>query len=188
MKFGIFGGSFNPVHLGHLLVSEDIREKLKLDKIIFIPSFDPPHKKNLLPFHQRYKMLKMAIENNRHLAISDIEKRRCGKSFTVDTLRELKKSYPRVQLYFVMGIDQYIELATWKEPEKLFRYARIVVISRPGFRAQKFKDQRPIFLDVIKIDIASAQIRKRIRQNLSVRYMLPESVWHYIIKNKLYQP
>lgn len=187
MKIGVFGGSFNPVHIGHLLVAEDIIEQLKLDKILFIPAFDPPHKKYLLPFEQRRKMLERAIAKNPRFELSNIEKKRGGKSFTIDTLSELKKEYPNDYLYFIMGTDQYAELSTWKEPEQLFNLAKIVVIQRPGFLKKKFEAKKPIFINVIQIDIASAEIRKRIQQNRSVRYMLPEKVWQYIIRNRLYK-
>ena len=187
MKIGVFGGSFNPVHIGHLLVAEDIIEQLKLDKILFIPAFDPPHKKFLLTFHYRWAMLKRAVDSNPLFELSNIEAKRGGKSFTIDTLSELKKEYPRDQLYFIMGTDQYAELSNWKNPAKLFQKANIVVIQRPGFPKRRFGTKKPIFLEVIQIDIAAAEIRKRIQQNRSVRYMLPEKVWQYIIRNKLYK-
>jgi nicotinate-nucleotide adenylyltransferase len=186
MKIGVFGGSFNPVHIGHLLVAEDIIEQLKLDKMLFIPAFDPPHKKILLTFHHRWAMLKRAIDNNPLFALSNIEAKRGGKSFTIDTLSELKKEYPKDQLYFIMGTDQYAELSNWKNPAKLFQKSHIVVIQRPGFPKRRFGTKKPIFLEVIQIDIAAAEIRKRIQQNRSVRYMLPEKVWQYIIRNSLY--
>lgn len=192
MKIGILGGSFNPVHIGHLLVAENISEKLKLEKVIFIPAFDPPHKKNLLDFTQRWQMLKLAIENIPLFELSDIEKQRSGKSYTIDTLRALKKQYPEDQLIFIMGTDQFAELSTWKEPDKLFQLARIIVMRRPHYELIKHpkkvftKDKSVTFLDVIQIDIASAEIRRRIKKNLSVRYMLPDKVLHYIIRNKLY--
>jgi nicotinate-nucleotide adenylyltransferase len=192
MKIGILGGSFNPVHIGHLLVAEDIIEKLKLDKIIFIPAYDPPHKKNLLNFERRWQMLKMAIAKNPLFELSGIEKQRSGKSFTIDTLRELKKQYPKDKLFFIMGTDQFAELSTWKEPDKLFQLAEIIVMRRPGFELKKYpkrvaaKEKSVTLLDVIQIDIASAEIRYRIKNNLSIRYMLPEPVLHYIIRNRLY--
>jgi len=186
MKIGVFGGSFNPVHIGHLLVAQDIMEKLRLDKIIFIPAFNPPHKKYLLPFEHRWQMLKRAIAENPCFELSDIEKKRGGKSFTIDTLTELKNEFPRDRLYFIMGTDQYAELASWREPKHLFNLAKIVVIQRPGFGQKKFEVKKPIFIKVIQIDIASADIRQRIRQKSSVRYMLPEKVWQYIISHRLY--
>lgn len=192
MKIGILGGSFNPVHIGHLLVAEDIIEKLRLDKVIFIPAYDPPHKKKLLDFSRRWQMLKLAIARNPLFEISDIEKQRSGKSFTIDTLRVLKKQYPKDKLFLIMGTDQFTELSTWKEPDKLFQLAKIIVMRRPGFELKKHtknfiaKGRTVAFLDVIQIDIASADIRNRIKNNFSVRYMLPEPVLHYIIRNRLY--
>ncbi len=188
-KIGIFGGSFNPVHLGHLLVAQDIFEKLKLDKMLFIPAFAPPHKRHLLSYQHRFKMLKLAIAGNPFFELSDIEAKRGGKSFTVDTLRELKKIYPNDQLYLIIGADQFRELSNWKEPKKLCQLAKIVVMSRPNcpIPATKNRLANTMTLKVIQIEIASKLIRKRISQGLSVRYMLPEKVWHYIIKNRLYQ-
>ncbi len=188
-KIGIFGGSFNPVHLGHLLVAQDIFEKLKLDKMLFIPAFAPPHKRHLLSYQHRFKMLKLAIAGNPFFELSDIEAKRGGKSFTVDTLRELKKIYPNDQLYLIIGADQFRELSNWKEPKKLCQLAKIVVMSRPNcpIPAAKNRLANTMTLKVIQIEIASKLIRKRISQGLSVRYMLPEKVWHYIIKNRLYQ-
>jgi len=190
MRIGIFGGSFNPIHIGHLLVAQDILEQLKLDKILFIPAFDPPHKKNLLPFHHRYKMLKLAIENNPCFEISNIEAKRKGKSWTVDTLSELQKEYPFDQLYLIMGTDQFAILKNWKEPARLFQMAKVCVISRPGQKRivkRRFGKDKPIFLEVTLIDIAAQRIRQRIAQNRPVRYMLPEKVFKYIMKHKLYQ-
>ncbi|MEO0093341.1 MAG: nicotinate-nucleotide adenylyltransferase [candidate division WOR-3 bacterium] len=188
-KIGIFGGSFNPVHLGHLLVAQDIFEKLKLDKMLFIPAFAPPHKRHLLSYQHRFKMLKLAIAGNPFFELSDIEAKRGGKSFTVDTLRELKKIYPNDQLYLIIGADQFRELSNWKEPKKLCQLAKIVVMPRPNcpIPATKNRLANTMTLKVIQIEIASKLIRKRISQGLSVRYMLPEKVWHYIIKNRLYQ-
>lgn len=187
MRLGIFGGSFNPVHIGHLLVAEDIHEQLKLDKIIFIPAYNPPHKRYLLPFRYRFEMLKLAIEDNPFFELSDIEAKRMGKSFTIDTLSELKKEYPKDELYLIMGTDQFAVLSSWKEPTRLFEMARVVVISRPGFAKRRFGRYNPIFVPVIRIDIAGRQIRRRIAQNRSVRYMLPERVFKYIMKYNLYQ-
>ncbi len=192
MKIGILGGSFNPVHIGHLLVAEDIIEKLSLDKVIFIPAYDPPHKTNLLDFTQRWQMLKLAIDKNPLFELTDIEKQRSGKSFTIDTLRVLKKQYPKDKLFLIMGTDQFAELSTWKEPDKLFLLAKIIVMRRPGFKLKKHskkiaaKEKSVIKLDVIQINIASAEIRYRIKSNLSIRYMLPEPVLRYIIRNRLY--
>jgi nicotinate-nucleotide adenylyltransferase len=109
-----------------------------------------------------------------------------GESFTVDTLHELIMRYPADKLYFILGSDQYAELSSWKEPNRLFDMAKIVVMQRPGFPNKKFGTPKPAFIEVIQIDIASAEIRNRIRQNRSVRYMLPEKVRQYIIRNKLY--
>lgn len=192
MRIGIFGGTFNPIHLGHLLVAQDTLEKLRLDTIIFIPAFNPPHKTVMLPYDIRKTLVKMAIRDNPNFQLSEIEKKRGGKSFTIDTLKILKKDFPTDKLFFIMGIDQYLELDTWKEPEKIFQMVKVAILKRPGYSI-KFKNEpwynkaNTIFLDSIEVGIKASDIRKRIRNNLSIRYLVPDSVLNYIKKNRLYK-
>ncbi|MCX7785656.1 MAG: nicotinate (nicotinamide) nucleotide adenylyltransferase [candidate division WOR-3 bacterium] len=187
-KIGIFGGAFNPIHLGHLVTVEEVRERLKLDKIIFIPTFLPPHKKKIVDYRHRRSMVKLAIKNNPNFEISDIEKRIKGKSFTIETLKLLSKKYPKARFYLIIGADEYLLLNTWHEPEKLSQYATLVVMLRPR---QEIDTIYPKFVNtkiikVTQIDISSSEIRQAIKLGRSVRYKICDAVYNYIKKNKLY--
>jgi len=129
VKLGIFGGTFNPIHLGHLRAAEEVREKLALDKVVFIPTGIPPHRplSEIVQFPHRYEMVKRAISNNPYFEISDIEGKRKSKSYTVDTLKVLNKGK---ELFFIIGLDAFINLNTWKTPERLFQLTHFVVIPR----------------------------------------------------------
>jgi nicotinate-nucleotide adenylyltransferase len=187
VRVGILGGAFDPVHLGHLLVAQDIREKLGLDRVLFMPAPRPPHKRCVAPFALRCRMLKAAIAGVRGFAISDIEARRPGHSYTVETLAELKSRFVRDELFLVIGADQFRELKTWKQPERLPGLARVIVITRPG--ARRVKGIVPArWLAVRQIEISSTEIRDRIARGLSVRDMLPQPVLRLIQRNQLYQP
>lgn len=186
-KIGIFGGSFNPIHLGHLITVEEVREKLKLDKVLFVPTFLPPHKQKLIDYHHRWTMVNLAIKNNPYFEISDIEKKIKGKSFTIETLRLLAQKYPKTQLYLIIGADEFLLLDTWHEPDKLTQYATLVVMLRPQ---QKLDINRKMvktkIIKVTQIDISSSEIRRAIKLGKSVRYKISEAVYDYIKKNKLY--
>lgn len=186
MRIGILGGTFDPVHFGHLLVAQDIREKLGLDRILFMPAPRPPHKRCVAPFALRCRMLKAAIAGHPGFAFSDIEVRRPGRSYTVETLTELKSRFARDELFLVIGADQFRELKTWKQPERLPGLARLIVITRPGTRRVKgIVPARRV--TVRQIEISSTEIRGRIASDLSVRDMLPQPVLRLIRRNKLYQ-
>jgi nicotinate-nucleotide adenylyltransferase len=187
MKIGIFGGAFNPIHLGHLLTIEEVRDKLQLDKVWFIPTYVPPHKKALISYNHRRNMVLLAIKDNRYFELCEIEKEREGKSWTIETLKELKKERPNDKLYLIIGSDQYVQLDTWKEPEHLKRYAKLVVMKRPGsiFNSRKVKSIR--IVDITQVDIASKDIRKELKQGKSIRYKVAEEVYKYIKVNKLYK-
>jgi len=186
VRIGILGGTFDPVHFGHLLVAQDIREKLGLDRILFMPAPRPPHKRCVAPFALRCRMLKAAIAGHPGFAFSDIEVRRPGRSYTVETLTELKSRFARDELFLVIGADQFRELKTWKQPERLPGLARLIVITRPGTRRVKgIVPARRV--TVRQIEISSTEIRGRIASDLSVRDMLPQPVLRLIRRNKLYQ-
>ncbi|MEO0092106.1 MAG: nicotinate-nucleotide adenylyltransferase [candidate division WOR-3 bacterium] len=186
-KLGIFGGSFNPIHLGHLITVEEVREKLKLDKVLFVPTFLPPHKQKLIDYHHRRTMVNLAIKNNPYFEISDIEKEIQGTSFTIETLKLLKQKYPQAQFYLIIGADEFFLLNTWRDPDKLTQYATLVVMLRPQ---QKIDINRKMtktkIIKVTQIDISSSDIRQAIKLGRSVRYKISEKVYDYIKKNKLY--
>jgi len=193
MRLGILGGCFNPVHLGHQLVAEDVLHQLRLDRLLFVPAFRPPHKSNIItPFHHRAAMVRLAIRGNPGFQLCRIEEKGATPSYTVDTLRALQRRYPRASLYLVIGADQYRTMKRWHKPQELTRLARIVVMSRPGVpRPRLFPGHcrnRVRFLDVIPVAISARAIRDRLASGRSVRYLLPTKVMQYIKRHRLYRP
>ena len=135
MRLGILGGTFNPIHFGHLDIAHNVREKLQLDQILFVPAGEPPHKQGetLAAGNDRYEMVRLAIAGDVCFALSDIELRRKGKSYSIDTVRHLQGEYgPCAELSFLIGLDAFLDFPTWKEPQALLQACRFVVISRPG--------------------------------------------------------
>jgi nicotinate-nucleotide adenylyltransferase len=191
LRIGAFGGSFNPIHFGHLLVADDVRRGLGLDRVLFIPAGRPPHKRGpLAPYRCRLAMVRAALDHEPGFESCPIEARP-GPSYTVDTLGELRSLYPGASLYLLIGSDQYRDVASWHRPELLTRLARIVVISRPGVeRPPRFAAHDPkrvSFRPVIPVDISAAAIRARLAKGRSVRYMLPVQVAEYLGRRRLYR-
>lgn len=191
MRLGVYGGSFDPVHLGHLLLAEQCREQARLDQVLFVPAPRPPHKqdKEQTPFHQRVEMLELAIAGYPPFQISQMEKDRPGPSFTVDTLGELRGARPEDDLFLVVGSDVIPDLPNWHHPAQIAELATLVVATRPGwplpavfppgFRSQVV--QMPL------IDITSTDIRQRIVGGRSIRWLVPRAVESYILGHKLYR-
>jgi nicotinate-nucleotide adenylyltransferase len=192
MNIGIFGGTFNPPHLGHLIVAEHVREKLGLDRIRYIPSAIPPHKQNqdIVEAHHRLAMLEHAVQGNRQFEVSDMEIQRGGVSFTVDTLNETKKLSPDDHLFMLIGMDNLNEFQTWKNPEHILAVATVVVMTRPGFqfRNEDVELRTKITVcEVPEIAITSSAIRAKVRDRKSIRYLVPAAVELYIYRHHLYQ-
>ena len=214
MKLGILGGTFNPVHYGHLRAAEEVCELLELDKILFIPSGKPPFKKSeLADARHRFKMTGLAVKGSPHFGISDIELKRRGVSYSVDTLGRLTAKYKNAEFFLILGIDAFLDLPSWKHPEKLLSLANLVIISRPGFSfvnlltlpylktvpkktmekldkadAPDFYKSKNIFLcKITGFDVSASSIRRLITAGKSIKYLLPDSVESYIISNKLYK-
>jgi nicotinate-nucleotide adenylyltransferase len=187
MRIGVFGGAFNPIHIGHLITIEEVCEQIKLDKVLFIPTYIPPHKKQLIEYNRRRNMVKLAIKSNSNFQLSDIEKKLGGTSWTIETLKALHKNFPKDALFLIIGSDQYKIFNKWKQPQELTRYARLIIMKRPSVKFQISNSKFIIPIRVSQIDIASNEIRKSIRNNKSFRYKVPENVYKYIIKNKLYK-
>lgn len=195
-KIGIFGGTFNPVHTAHLIVAENVREQLHLDKILFIPAANPPHKNSgeLIDAALRVKMAELAVSGNKYFEVSgiEIELSKTSKSYTINTLIALAEQYQvkQAEFYLILGMDQLIDLHTWKDPGKLFELSEVIVINRPGFLAEQVQNdfgKKVTFLTVPDIDISSTEIRLRIKENKSIKYLVPLTVEEFIIQNKLYK-
>jgi len=198
-RIGILGGTFNPIHLGHLLIAQDAMEQVKLDIVRFIPSATPPHKavENLASERDRMQMIKLAIRGNDRFELDDIEIQRGGKSYSVDTLTELRRRDPLASFYFIIGADSLRELHLWREAERLVKLCTFVTVPRPGFKAKPAVDPRLNTLTRRRLrqyvlrghacDIASREIRARVASGRSIRYLVPDAVYEYIRRRRLYQ-
>ncbi|MBS4804750.1 MAG: nicotinate-nucleotide adenylyltransferase [Clostridium sp.] len=196
MKIGIIGGTFNPIHLAHLYIAYEAKYQLNLDKIIFIPTGSPPHKKDMeiLEASLRYNMVYEAIKNYEDFEISDYEIEKKGLSYTFETLEHFKNDDN--ELYFITGADCLMDIEKWKYPEKIFKLCNFVVFNRAGYskknlRIQKEKIQQKFntnitFLDIIDLEISSSIIRNRIKEGKRIDFFMPKEVLEYIITNNLY--
>ena len=185
MRLGIFGGTFNPVHLGHLLLAETARETLKLDQVLFIPTARPPHKAtpDLLDGALRVKLLRLAIRTHPAFRVSDLELRRRGVSYTVDTLRLVKQRFPKAALFLLIGQD--LLAVRWRSWQEIRRLATVVGVRRLGAPVRRSAQVR--WLDMPQIEIASSDIRRRIKAGRSIRYLVPETVERCIMRHRLYR-
>jgi nicotinate-nucleotide adenylyltransferase len=201
MRLGVFGGSFDPVHFGHLLLAEFCREQCSLDQVSFMPAAVPPHKqeRTLTPGEHRLEMLKLAIAGYEPFVASDMELKRGGVSFTVDTLAALKAEEPERELFFLMGADALAELPTWREPARICELAVPVVVARAGAAEPDFSCLKdlvsPAKLAGIKlhqvqmplVELSSREIRRRVSENESIRFQTPRAVEKYIETHGLYR-
>ena len=214
LGIGIMGGTFNPVHLGHLRAAEEVAESLKLRQVIFMPAAKPPHKTSggLASFAHRWRMLELAVNGNPLFVLSDLEHQRPGKSYSVETLTQLSRQYSGdEELYFVLGLDAFLELPTWKSYRELFNLCHFVVMARPGFALESldamlktqvgdsyFFDSQiqgyvhpnqyiVYYREITLLDISSSNIRNLLASRRSVRYLMPENVEHYIRQQGLYR-
>lgn len=188
MKIGILGGTFNPIHIGHLILADEAKEKLGLDRIIFVPAYLPPHKNNsdIAGAQDRFQMIKIALKTNNYFSVSDIEIKRAGRSYTIDTVKEFKKIFPKDELYFITGSDLLKYLDEWKDLDEILKLVKFVVATRPGYPLEKI----PAYISTVSIravDVSAFEIRQASKENKTFRYLVPESVFNYIIKKKLYR-
>ncbi len=192
MRIGIFGGSFNPPHIGHLMIAELAFEQLGLDKVIFVPAYLPPHKvgsHRSSPYH-RLQMTKIAVKGNPQFIVSDIEIQREGISYTVDTLQYYKKRYPKSKLFLLIGGDNYAQFVAWKSPDVIAMLATLAVYPRPGYDSNVLPHSyfgKEYLLQGNKLDLSSTEIRKRVFHGKTIRYLVPEKVEQYIVKKRLYK-
>jgi nicotinate-nucleotide adenylyltransferase len=192
MRIGVFGGTFDPPHVGHLIVAEFVREAVGLDRILFVPTATPPHKRDriITPGEQRVAMVRLAIARHDPFSISDMEVRRGGVSFTADTLEELKDQHPSATLFFLLGMDNLIEFRTWKEPERILRLARLVVMTRPGFVAGNDPEHAAGDMEycaVPQIGVSGSDIRTRVREGKSIAFLVTPEVRRFIESHGLYR-
>jgi len=193
-KIGLFGGTFDPVHNGHLIIAEFLRDELGLDEIWFIPAKIHPLKNNqeIIPASHRLKMLELAVAGNHRFRVNDVELKREGVSYTIDTLNELMQRYRDIspRFYLFIGMDNVNDLYRWREPHQVLKKSQVVAFGRPGFKPDvKAKEFLPKikFIHVPLLEISSTFIRERIRNGRSVRYLIPDEVNEYIVRNNLYR-
>lgn len=190
LRIGVLGGSFDPVHNAHLEIAQAAIEKLKLDEVLFVPCYFAPHRegKEVLSVKHRVAMLKRALKDQERLVLSLIEIKRKGISYTVDTLKALKKEYPKgTKFCFILGSDSWLQLPTWKNYKTLIKLCEFVVFNRKGFPFQAARNERRATnLKNRPIAISSTQIRQRVHQERSLKDFVPKEVEKYMQKNKLY--
>ena len=196
-SLGILGGTFDPIHIGHLRMAEHVFQRMELDKILFIPAYVPPHKlgQDFAPAQDRYAMTELAIADNPHFVVSDMELQRTGVSYTIDTIRALSKLYEGRELHFIIGADSVAQLHTWHNIEEMLELTRFVAVWRPGYEGAmeelehhlgKQARERVLLLDTPVYDISSTEIRTRIRAGQSLAGLVPPLVEKYIYEHGLY--
>ncbi len=198
-RIGIIGGTFDPIHYGHLILAEHVRTNALLEKVIFIPAFVSPHKQGLAIAESlhRFNMVSLAIASNPEFEASDMEISSGEISYTINTLEKLKDYYTEnASFYFITGSDTIFEIEKWHEHQKLLKNTGFIVGDRPGFREGRLEDHVNylnnkygsdiIIVDIPEVDISSTDIKRRIKESQSIKYLVPESVEDYIRENKLY--
>lgn len=186
-RVGILGGTFNPPHLGHLIIAEQVKSQLNLDEVMFIPDYQPPHidKKTAISAEKRLKMVKLSTMDEPGFKVSDIELRRKGVSYTIDTIKELKLKNPEVDYYFIIGGDMVEYLPKWHRIEELIKLVKFVGVGRPRYRK---KSKYPImWVDVPMTDISSTLVRRNVKQGCSIKYLVTPEVENYIHEEGLYR-
>jgi nicotinate-nucleotide adenylyltransferase len=189
MRLGIFGGSFDPIHLGHLLAASESAEQLGLDQVIFVTSARPPHKTPQAPAEARYEMVLLATVEDPRFQPSRLELDRPGPSYTVETLEQVRALAPNAELFFITGADAFAEAAHWHQAERLFELATLVAVTRPGYpprMAPPFR-HRAHLLEIPGFQISSTEIRLRLSQGRTVRYLVPPAVEAYLVRHQLYR-
>ncbi|MCL4543299.1 MAG: nicotinate-nucleotide adenylyltransferase [Chloroflexi bacterium] len=198
-RLGILGGTFDPVHLGHLAIAEEARVRLGLSSVVFIPAREPPHKtgRPLTAAQHRLTMLELAIASNPSFQISTLELERPGLSFTVDTLQAFRERESEdTLLHFIAGTDALHELTSWHQPRHILQLCTFVVVHRPGVDPPDIKEltaalpelaTRLLFVEGPRFDLSATELRKRIRRGLPIRYQVPEEVREYIERHGLYR-
>ena len=191
-KVCLFGGTFDPPHIGHLLVAQTIFEAENFGKIVFIPTFKTPKKNNITDIKDRLAMLRMGVTSNPNFEISDLEIQRGGTSYTIDTVRDYKsdQDYDSRELYYLIGSDSLQTFHTWKEPREVLDECQVIVALRPGFRPSDISNwilRKVRFASIPLFEISSSTIRSRWQENKTIRYMVTQPVWEYINDHGIYK-
>ena len=191
MKICLFGGTFDPPHIGHLLIAQTICEAEHFDKILFIPANNPPHKDVNTSLEDRLAMLNTAVEGNPNFHISDVEIRRGGISYTIDTVKMIKEDFVHEndEIFYLIGSDSLMDFHNWKAPRGILDECQVVVAIRPGFQPSDIPAwilHRIQFANIPRFEISSTNIRHRWKENKTIRYMVTLPVWEYINENNLY--
>ena len=212
MNLGIIGGTFNPIHIAHLRIAEEVRDRLGLDRVVFMPAAAPPHKPlaGELSFGRRYAMVALAVADNPAFSVSDLEGKRGGTSYSIHTLTELRQLHPEDELFFIIGSDSFLEIASWYRYAELFACCNIVVVERPGGRIDDLTAALPAaiagefeshqagerlihrsgffvhYLSGIPLAISSSAIRELAHGGHSLRYLVPDAVARYITEQRIY--
>ncbi len=187
-RIGILGGTFNPIHIGHLMIAQAVLEKFNLDKVIFVPACLPPHKsgRNLIAAEDRLRMVRLAVRGNRHLEVSPFEIAKGGKSYSIDTVRHFQQHYPGAKLFFIIGSDHIVTLHTWKNIQELVKIVSFIAVYRPGFKTIRSKIRVKSMI-IPGVHTSSSDIRRRLVAGKTVQHLIPENVLRYIRKHKLYK-
>lgn len=198
MRVGVIGGTFDPIHIGHLIIAEGARDALDLQRVIFVPAGQPPHKRSsrISPAEHRLKMVRLAIAGNGCFTASRVDIDREGPSYTVDTVRLLHDAWgPDVRIYLLIGGDSLAELPTWYQPERLLEICQVVAVPRPGYELDLESldvkipgtSERIQMLSMPLVDLSATEIRDRVRDRRSIRYLVPDAVERYIYRHRLYR-
>jgi nicotinate-nucleotide adenylyltransferase len=196
VRVGVLGGTFDPIHYAHLVIAEEARVRLQLERVLFVPSGQPPHKltKAVTSTEPRITMVQLAIDSNPYFELSRLDADRCGPCYSVDLLETLA-SQLNADLYFIIGSDSLAEIPTWHEPERLVRLCRLAVIRRPGYHVDMVRLEtilpgitaRLDFIEAPEMGLSSSEIQRRVRVGLPIRYQVPEPVLDYIVASGLYR-
>ena len=202
-RIGVMGGTFDPIHNGHLVTAEEAWKQFGLDQVLFVPSGNPPHKEDResLDPENRYLMVVIATATNPHFKVSRMEIDRSGPSYTIDTVKELHRIYGKnTEVFFITGADAILEILTWKQPEQVLREAIFIAATRPGYDLHRLEeslpeaekkrhesDPRVVMMEIPALAISSTDIRRRVKEGSPITYLVPEGVAEYIEKSGFYR-
>ena len=198
-RLGMMGGTYDPIHYGHLVAAEEARYQLELEKVIFIPAGRPPHKtkREISAARHRLNITRLAVASNPFFMVSDIEIMKPGLSYAIDTVQIFKEQFPQAELFFITGADAVFEILSWKRVEELLRLCCFVAATRPGYKLDELSKNIPGFpingkkriitMEVPALAISSTDLRRRVREGRPIKYLVPEAVEAYILNNNLYR-